>query len=179
MTINLIPPKIKKERASQRTYGSIVFGIVMLGLLIIVTTSIFLISNIVVNKEVADTQTRINDQEATIVKYKDLVNKINTTNDKLKILDSYDANKILWSIVLTNLASSTPEAVQLTNFTITQNGLKGSVNGAAATLRDTAKLREKMEDSKYFKNVSFTTSAYRDSTTDYSFTISFEIESIK
>lgn len=179
MTINLIPPKIKKARASQRTYSSIVFGIVMLGFLIIITTLIFLVSNMVLNRGITDTQAKINDQEATIVKYKDLVNKINATNDKLKILDSYDANKILWSIVLTNLASSTPETVQLTNFTITQNGLKGSLNGAAATLRDTAKLREKMEDSKYFKNVSFTTSAYRDSTTDYSFTISFEIESIK
>jgi len=178
MTINLIPPKFKKERAIKRTFGIVIFGFVALGLMVIAVTAIFLLSNVFAQNDIKNINMKIQDQQATILKYKELEDDINSTNGKLKKLDSLSSKKIFWSMVLTDLANSTPEKIQITNFSISQITAKGTLNGIAETRRDIAKFKEKLEASNYFKNVGFSASSYQEATNDYTYTMSLEIELI-
>ncbi|MCX6813640.1 MAG: PilN domain-containing protein [Candidatus Azambacteria bacterium] len=176
MTINLIPPELKKEKSSRKIghFASSISITIIIVLAIIFATmygqNYFLAQNI---KKIDQ---KIADQDITLKKYADLEQKINESNQKLEQLKKINNDKIAWSVIIKDLSGRTPSKVSIKTVTAGSDNYKISLTGSAETRRDIAKFKEKMEESKYFKNVTFSSSSLNEESNDYSFSISTELE---
>ena len=177
MTINLIPPKLKKEKEFRKTSGIfVVFLNIILIVLLIVTGTCFA-ANYYYKKDLNNIKDQINEQQLVLAKYKDLKVEVATVNSKLDIINNIDTTRVLWSNIVAELGRCTPTEVQINTFTSKDN--KITLTGSAATRRDIAKFKEKLESSKNFQNVVFTSSSLNETTNDYGFDLSCELEEIK
>ena len=177
MTINLIPPKLKQEKEFRKTSGIFfTFLNIILVVLMIVTGTCFA-ANYFYKKDLSKIRTEINDQKLVLSKYTDLKKEVSTINSKLDIINNIDVTRALWSNIVTELGRCTPTEVQVK--TLTSKNNKITLTGNAATRRDIAKFKEKLEASKNFKNVIFTSSSLNSETNDYGFDLNCELEEIK
>jgi Tfp pilus assembly protein PilN len=180
MTINLIPPKLKKERQLE-TYvkaGTSYLGLVLF-ILLLVSATIF-ISNQLTEYDIASTKTKIEATNEQIAKYKEVETSLNKINSKMEKISSQEENNVIWSKVAQELGNSTPIEVQVLSLTLKSDNRSINVSGMAKTRRDIAKMKEKMEDSGFFKNITFSSNSVYNSTQDlFSFTLNGELETIK
>lgn len=179
MTINLIPPQLKKEKQIKRVANLCLFALEMiLVVLIFVSIAIFL-ANYFCKKDISSVRARILDQEITIAKYKDLEDKTSETNQKLDKIDKAMKEKTIWSNIITDLANDTPQRLQIKTLSASKDTNKITLTGIAETRREIASFKEKLEKSNYFKNVTFYSSVYNNEGSNFSFNLSCELENYK
>ena len=177
MAINLIPPKLKKEKEFRKTTGIFFVFLNMILIVLIIVTTTCLMANYFYKKDLKNIKNQINEQNLTLSKYGDLKKEVKTVNTKLDIINNIDATRVLWSNIIAELGRCTPVEVQIKTLSSKDN--KISLTGTAATRRDIAKFKEKLESSKNFKNVIFTSSSLNEQSNDYGFDLNCEIEEIK
>ena len=179
MTINLIPPKIKKQRKAENILDRILsyFGIYLAFFCFLFVT--LYISETYIRNSIATTNKQIEEENRKIAEFKDTEESIKQINSKLKKIDSIENEKIYWSLLIDSIAKSSPENVQIKSITTSSESNTISISGYAVNRREIAKIKDKMEDSKYFKNVNFSTSNYDEAKNNFTFNISCTIEAIK
>ena len=179
MAINLIPPQLKKEKRLGKNLNLVFIGLSVVFLMLIITTGTIYSADFLVKKDLKDIENKVNEQIFTLSKYKDIEENVEIVNSKLEKIDSKYNDRILWSNILTELTNTTPENLQIKTLSVSSDNGNIALTGYAETRRDIAKLKEKMESSKYFKNVTFTTSVHKSDTNNFSYNLSSELEEIK
>lgn len=175
MTVNLLPPKIKQDKAKEhlaRITGTVMFLILAI---IIVSTGGIYSANFFAQKDLKSMKNKVSEQNQLLLRYKKTEDGINTINQKLKKIDSVNSQKIFWSDLLNELAKSTPIQIQIKTLSMSQDNKKLNLTGFAETRNDIAKFKEKLEKSQYFTNVTFTSSVHNETQSNYSFNISCDI----
>lgn len=177
MTINLIPPELKREKDFRKTAGIFYLFINIILVVLIIVTATCVTANYYYKKDLSEIKNQINEQKVTLSKFSDLKSEVSTVNLKLDIINNIDSTRIIWSNIIAELGRCTPIEVQIK--TLTSKDSKISITGNAATRRDIAKFKEKLESSKNFKNVIFTSSSLNQESNDYGFDLNCELEEIK
>lgn len=148
-------------------------------LLILLAISAFAyIQNYTLKNDLKNTQAKIDDRNGSLIKYMDLQKKIDTANSKLVLLKDISTDKYIWSVLIKDLAASTPTVVAIKSLSIGGDSKNVTLTGTAETRRDIAKFKEKLELSKYFKNVVFSSSSLNGEANDYNFSLTAELESV-
>ena len=179
MTINLIPPKLKKEKQYRKMIGvGFSFLSAILAVFLIVTAT-FVAANFYYKNDLARIKSKVSDQEQQLKKYSDLEKEVASINTKLGVINQIDLERPIWSNIIAEMAKSTPVAVQIRTLNASKDTKKISLTGTAATRRDIAKFKDKLESSKNFQNIIFASSSLDEKTNNYSFSITCELEEIK
>lgn len=178
MTINLIPPKLKKEKQYRKIIGIGFSFAMVVFLFLFITTGTLMAANYYYQSDLSKLKKQVDDQSQTIKKYTNLEKEVTSTNKKLEIINQIDSGRIIWSNIISEMAASTPTAVQIKQFS---SGAEGRITiiGVAETRRDIAKFKDKLESSKNFQNVVFDSSSLDQSLNNFSFNITCELEEIK
>jgi len=176
MTINLIPPQLKADKATRKINHYVSLILMMILLIVLAITAVIYLQNYTLKSDARDLETKINERKGSLVKYTDLQKKIDSANAKLALLKDINTDKYLWSVIIKDLGASTPTVVSIKSLTIGGDTKAISLTGTAETRRDIAKFKEKMEQSKYFQNVVFPSSSLNGEASDYSFSLTAELE---
>lgn len=176
MTVNLIPPKFKKEKELRKTVSFVFSFLILIFLILVVLACIIYTADLKSKSDLAKVQSRINDQEASLIKLADIEKKVETINSKFTKIEGADKKRVVWSNAIEDIASRTPTQMQIKSLTLNSDTNKISVTGAAATRSDIANFKDKMEQSKYFKNVTFFSSTENSEGQDFSFDLSCELK---
>lgn len=176
MTINLIPPKLKKEKEYKKIVGVCVSSLFVLFLVCLIVTATIMADNFFQSKDRISLNQKIDQQKRLIKTYSEIEAQINQTNQKLSNLDNLNNGRVLWSEVISELARSTPGAVQIKNLVSNAESKKLTMTGTAKERRDIAKFKEKLENSSAFTDVVFTSSSHNAETNDFSWSLSCELE---
>lgn len=179
MAINLLPPKFKKEKELARTTKTISAFLFAILLIVLILTGGILAALVSTKSDLNKTVEKIADLNTTLAKYKEIDDNIQNVNSKINKINGSNSKKIIWSNLITELAKCTPEKVEIKTLTLNQTNNKIDMTGYAETRSDIAKFKEKMSSSKYFKNVTFTTSTRDETKQNYSFSLSSELGDIK
>lgn len=179
MAINLLPPKFKQEKKVKKIAKVVsIFLTTVFIILLIVTISLW-IANHETKENIVKFDNKIAEQKNILLRYKETEENINAINLKLGKIETVDSNRILWSNLITELSKLTPSQVQIKTLTLDQQNKKVGLTGYAETRNDIARFKEKMSGSKYFKNVTFSSSTRDEEQSNFSFSISSEIGEIK
>lgn len=176
MVINLLPPKIKQEKKTKKMVNMIVLFLTVVFLILVILVGGVLAANFYTKNDLKKTEAKIADQNSLILRYKDIEDNINNINLKLAKISAASTQKILWSNVLIEISNDTPSMVQIKSVTLNQTGNKIDLSGYAETRSDIAKFKEKLENSKFFKNVTFSSSVHDQEQANFSFNISCELK---
>lgn len=179
MTINLLPPKLKKEKELKRFFNLAVISLSLIFIILLLFTGIIYSADLSTKNQISKTDSDILEQTVTLKKLSTTEQKVGVINSKLDKIGQIDSARVIWSNVIKDMANDTPQKVQIKTLSMNKETNKVELSGSAATRRDIAAFKDKIEESKYFKNVTFYTSSHSTETDSYSFNMSCELESIK
>lgn len=182
VNINLLPPELKLIRINAKRNASLVSVSLVIVLVFAVVGIIFrsFASTIKTNLDAAKTEVEKNN--INLDDYKDLQTLALSINDRSKTADEINKNRVFWSQVLQELAYSAPNDVQFENISAnTEKTPNFILQGNTTTEREIIKFKEKLENSPFFKNVSFKSSSLnkdqnQTENNKLSFTLEFDIE---
>jgi Tfp pilus assembly protein PilN len=176
MSINLIPPKlkeIKKEERILRLFGNFTFFYLVLFCFL---TGVLFLADSYIKKNIATVNSQIEIESAKEIKYKDTEKQVEEINAKLVNIKLVSDNRIVWSTILEELSKCTPAETQIKTLSSSIETGTISLTGYAASRRDIAKFKDKLESSNYFKNVNFTTSSYNQTENNYTYNLTADLE---
>lgn len=178
MTINLIPPKLKRQKELNTISSQIIFGLfVVLIMLGIMSGAVFIYNSSLI-KDIKRTDNNLTEQNKRLKNLKDIEALIKTANLKLDRIDEGSKSRITWSKIIVEISNFTPKGVQIKTMDLNQETNNAALSGIAITRKDIALFKEKLEKGG-FKNVTFTSSSYSQSTNDYTFSLSLSLEGKK
>lgn len=175
MTINLLPPQIKKEKQIAKALAQFSLVLAAILLLVSMTGAAFYAYNGYLDQFLRRTKDRIEEENTKIKTLKNVEESVKTINGKLSLLEAKENERLYFSSVLDRVSANTPKAIEIKSLNIIKESLGATITGSAISRTDIALMKEKMEASGYFKNVTFTSSTYTDATSSYSFSLTFEI----
>ena len=176
MTVNLIPPELKKKKkAREALFQAYLVASSIIAMLLIFSITLY-ISNQFFSSQIDQTEAKIIETEKIANNYKELETKIRQSNIKIDLLGKIDTDRILWSEVITELAAKTPPDVVINSLTLDKDSKSVNLSGTAQARKSIADMKEEMENSPVFKNVTFSSSSYNDQGSDFSFTLGAELE---
>ena len=176
MTVNLIPPKFKKEKEFNKTISFVFSFLAIIFLILVVVTCLIYVADLKSKNDLKAVQSRINDQGSSLVKLSDIEKKVGIINSKFTKIENASNKRVVWSIILEDIANRTPYKMQIKSLTLNSDTGEIAISGVAATRSDIANFKEKMDGSKYFKNVTFVTSTENTVDQDFSFDLSCELK---
>lgn len=179
MTINLLPPNLKKEKEYIKIFHALVVFFVSIFLILVLATASIFLADLEISSQSNKNNDELSNQEATLKKLEPVKSKVDIINSKLDKISQIDSTRAFWSNIIKDLANDTPQKVQIKTLSLDKTTNKIDFSGLALTRRDIAAFKEKLEASKYFMNVTFYTSSLDTQTENYSFNMSCELESIK
>ncbi len=179
MVINLLPPKFKQEKKIRKSVKTVSIFLLTIFIILLILTGGILAASYFTKEDLKKIDARIAEQEKILFRYKETEDEIKTVNTKLSKIESVNNNRVFWSILLIELSKLTPSQVQIKTLTMDQKNKKTTLTGFAETRNDIARFKEKMSSSKYFKNVTFSSSVHNEEQRNFSFNISAEIGEIK
>jgi Tfp pilus assembly protein PilN len=175
MSINLIPPRLKKQKGIDYISNQIIFGlIVILFMLGILSLALFTYDSSI-KADISKSESRLAEQDKRLKEFKDTENLIKTANQKLAKIDELLKEKTIWSEAIAKISKVTPKSVEIKTMDLNHDSSKVNISGIATTRKDIALFKEGLEKSS-FKNVTFTSSSYNQSTNDYTFSLTLELE---
>jgi Tfp pilus assembly protein PilN len=174
MAINLIPPKLKKQKELHYISSQIIFGLFVILVMIGIMAGALFVYDSFLTKDIARNNDNLADQTKRLKSFQDTKISIEDANTKLANVDSVLTDRITWSEIITKIASYTPKNVQIKTMELKKTANGGTISGLAVTRKDIALFKEKLETNG-FNNVTFTSSSYNSSTDDYTFSLSLEI----
>jgi Tfp pilus assembly protein PilN len=178
MSINLLPPQIKKEKETSRKFITVFGYSFFLLILLSATGGGIYLYNQKLDKKATDLNKKYDQFAAEDKQYDQTANEINIINQKLVKIDGVNKNRIVWSLILTNLARSTPSGVQIKTLDLSKDAKNASITGEAASRMEIARFKEKLENNDYFKNVVFSSSTVNERESNFTFNMTAELEKI-
>jgi len=178
MTINLVPPQSKRERRTKQLLrGFYLSAAIVFFYLLLIAVFIYL-TNFLIQSNIMSFDKKIDEKTAQVAKYKDLETAIRQTNFKLDSLKKSNAEKIIWSEIIQELSKSTPANVKINSLSMDKTTNSISLSGIAETRKDIADMKDELELSTLFTNVTFNSSIYSTEAKDYTFTIDAKLEGL-
>lgn len=178
MTINLIPPKLKTEKEIGYIFSQAIFGLTVIVIMLVIMSVALFLYSASLKSDIKKNDARMAQQEQNLKDYKDLESSIRAANNKLLKIETILPEKILWSEVLTRISSFTPKQVQIKTMELSKESNSATVSGIALTRKDIALFKERLEQNG-FKNVTFSSSSYNQSSDDYTFSLTLELGDTK
>ncbi len=178
MTINLIPPQSKKERRAKQTMAGFYISLTAILLFLLIISGLIYLTNSYVLSDLTGYDQKMTEKTEQISKYKNLESQIRQTNLKLDVLKKTDSDRIIWSEIFDELAGSTPTKVQISSLSTDKTTKKVSLSGTAETRKEIADMKDQLELSPIFKNVTFSSSTYNADKQTYSFSLDSELEGL-
>ncbi|MEI6498946.1 MAG: PilN domain-containing protein [bacterium] len=178
MTINLIPPQARKERRTKQLLSSLYFAASAILIFLVLISGLIFATNYFVLSDIQNLDKKISAKTDEAAKYKELETSIRQTNQKISIIKKTDAERIIWSEVISEIAASTPAKIKLNSLSLNKDTKTTSMSGTAETRKDIADMKDELENSILFKNVTFTSSAYNSANKNYTFTLDAEMEGV-
>jgi len=178
MAINLIPPKLKQQRALSLVSNQVIFGFSVILIMLGIMSGAIFTYNSSLAKDIRKTDASLTEQNKRLKSFKDTESLIKTANQKLDLINETSGERTLWSNIIVEISNFTPKEVQIKAMDLNQDTITAAVAGVATTRKDIAIFKEKLEKGG-FKNVTFTSSTYNQSTNDYTFSLSLGLEGKK
>lgn len=177
--INLLPPELKLKRLAARRNASLISICLVVVIVFTVLGIVFRSLESTVKADFDTIKSNVKQNNVNIDEYSDLKDLALSINDRSLAADEINNNRIFWSQVLQELAINTPSDVQIEN--LTTNSAKTPnfiLQGNTTTEREIIVFKEKLENSTFFKNVSFKSSSLgkQENSEKLSFTLEFDIE---
>lgn len=181
ININLLPPELKLKRIAAKRNASLIS-------ICLVIVIVFAILGIIARSLESTIKTNLSATKSDVEKgtgqldeYKDFQELALIINDRAKTADEIGKNRVLWSQSLQDLANSAPGDVQFENLTANiEKSPNFILQGNTTTEREIIKFKEKLENSVFFKNVTFKSSSLNEakegSPQKLKFTLEFDIE---
>lgn len=179
MTINLIPPKFKKEKERQKVISLVFSSVILISSMVLILSAIIYIANYFTEKNIDLVSKQIEAEDSKLQQFSGLLKKINSANAKLQKIDLINSDRVLWNNVIGELANDTPQKLKIKSLSLDKETQKITLAGVAETRRDIAQFKEKLEESNFFKSVTFYSSAYNTGENSYSFNLTAEMEKTK
>lgn len=160
ININLLPPEIKLK-IKQAKQSANVFSICLV-IIIVFAVSSFIISEVkksLLSPELETLKSQINNDNSKSNSLSDLEQKALFINDRSQLAKQINNQKPLWSQIIQELINSVPINVQLVSLASDISKAPNFIlQGSTISERDAIKFKEKLETSKFFKDVSFKSS---------------------
>ena len=157
ININLLPPEIKtKIRIKKQAANvfSICLVVVIVFVVIIVLFKAF--QETFFKSRLDGLQSEIQKASSDLASYKDLEKQAAFLNNRSQLATQIEKENPYWSVILPDLINSVPSNVQLTNLMVDLSKTPNFVLQAVTTNeREAIKFKEKLESSKFFKDVAF------------------------
>lgn len=167
IVINLLPPQIKQKIENAKRSASLVS--VALIVVIIIAVLAFLLwaaKSQYLEPTLAMTKSQIIKANNELVSYKKLEEAALFLNDRAKIASDIESKRPMWSQILRDLINSVPQTVQFTSLAGDLDKTPNFVlQGNTISEREIIKFKEKLENSAFFKDVAFKSSAAEKTTT--------------
>lgn len=179
MAINLLPPKIKQEKKIKKIISLVSLFLIGIFIILLITIGGIFAADAYSKNDIGKIDQKIADQNSLLLRYKDTENTIKNINAKLQSIAAADPERTLWSNVLIEISNDTPTMIQIRTLTLNKTGNKIDISGYAETRSDIAKFKEKLENSKYFQNATFTSSVHNEEQGNFSYNISCELKDVK
>jgi Tfp pilus assembly protein PilN len=184
VNINLLPPE-NKLKIKQAKQSANIFSICLVAVIILVVLGFILktLKNDLLGPDLENIQKQIEAQKTELSSYNELENQALLVNDRGKLSSQIESQKASWSQILQDLINDVPTNVQVT--TLTADLAKSPnfvLQGTTDSDRDAIKFKDKLENSAFFKDVSFKSSSTAQNQTPgsssqkLSFTLEFNLE---
>lgn len=160
ININLLSPELKAKRIKNKKNASLVsicFVVIIIFIVLGIVAKSFE-STIKTNLETSKSNLEKNNVLAE--KDKNIQNQVIFINDRWQSTKEIGESRVIWSQMLQDLMSRVPLDVQLENLTAnTEKTPNFILQGNTVNEREIIKFKEKLENSAFFKNVSFKSSS--------------------
>lgn len=182
ININLLPHDIK-QKVKKSKHSANIFSIC---LIIVITLSVGAILLNTYKKDLLQSQLESYKQDIaknnkSLENFADLQKKALFLNDRVKLAASIENIRPSWSLIVQDLINSVPSNVRFVSLTADLSKSPNFVlQGAAFSERDAIKFKDKLESSKYFKDVAFKSAAAstsKENTSELNFSLEFNLES--
>ena len=157
ININLLPPEIK-AKIKQKKQAANVFSICLVIVIIVIVISVLFRSfqETIFKSRLDGLQSEITKANSDLGNYKDLEKETAFLNNRSVLSTQIEKDNPYWSVILPDLISSVPSDVQVTSLTVDLGKTPNFVLAATTVNeREAIKFKEKLENSKYFKDVAF------------------------
>lgn len=175
MSINLLPPQVKKGKKLQSAFREAYFGFIAIFILLAALVLAFYVYNLIVLNGSRSFENKIADLNSQMPQFKETENKIIEINAKLSKIDAIATQRTLWSDILNKISSATPKNTRIKNLSLNGDNNTILLTGTVLSRKEVAQMKEKLESLGDFKNVTFSSSSYNQASNDYSFSLSFEL----
>lgn len=188
ININLLPPEIKAKINRKKQAANIFSICLVVVIIIIVVSAIFNVFQETIFKSRLDgLQNDIKKSESDLANYKDIEKQAAFLNNRSQLATQIEQDKPNWSVILLDLINSVPSNVKTDSLSVDLTKTPNFVLEAVTTNeREAIKFKEKLESSKFFKDVAFksasiTTSdqANPDAPEQLNFNLEFNLEEKK
>lgn len=160
-TINLLPPEIKsKINQSKKTANVFSICLVLILFTILIAFGLYELKKDYLTVLLQNTQADIASVNSSLSKYDKLEQEALFINNRVKLAQTVESKRPLWSAIVQGMLNSVPTDVQFTSLTCDTSKKPNFVLQASTTSeREVIKFRDKLESSYYFKDVAFKSSA--------------------
>ena len=170
-TINLIPPRIKKELQLKQILNVIMVSLVAFLAMTVISYGAFLATNYFLSDELSEVSAQLSEQEVKIKNLESLEVDVGTINSKLEKISTLRSESIVWSEFLDIFVASVPEKVQIESMQIDNKAKTVSISGRAQTRRDIVKLEATLNTIEQLSEISFSASVYNAEDDLYTFSM--------
>lgn len=176
MSINLLPPQLKKEKKLKLIFNQTFFSIFSILIMYLVAIAAFYTYDSYLKSRQKAIESKNSALNQELPSLHDTENVIKDINSRLSKIDDIFSQNDKTSELLSSIGQNTPANVQIKSLSINKSAKTVSLSGTAESRKDIALMKEKLETTSYFQNVIFSTSSYNQSTNDYTFSLSFELK---
>ena len=170
-TINLIPPRIKKEqrlRQISKVVFSFFFALLLMSVL--VYGAIFM-ANYYTLEELNSEKGELAEYEVKTKKLEPLEKDVALINSRLNKISELRKNSILWSEFLEIFNNSIPTELNIDSLSVDYQAKTINMAGSAETRREIVKLETKLNTMESLSEVGFSSSTYDETDLNYKFSM--------
>lgn len=184
ININLLPPELKLKRIEAKRNASLIsiclVCIIFVAILGIIARSL----ESTFEANLNTTRENIEKSNEKIEQYQNLQDLALLINDRWQTALEINQDRVYWSQVIQDLINSVPVNIQFENLNIkVEKNPNFVLQGNTTTEREIIKFKEKLEESVFFKNVTFKSSSLakdqEEEKEKITFTLEFDLENKK
>ena len=161
ININLLPPEIKLKIKKGRQSANI-FAICLVVIVVLVVVGVILSSlkSAILQPQFETTKTQIDKANSDLENFNKLEAQALFINDRAKIAKTLEEKRPVWSQILQDMINSVPQDVQFVSLAVDLDKSPNFVlQGNTTSERQVILFKDKLENSKFFKDVTFKSSS--------------------
>lgn len=175
MKLNLLPPESKKRLIAHKINKIIASFLTLVFLVTLALSALLFINQKTLNISLEDLNKKIQDQKTKNNNYQTIESEMKEVFKISDSLKSLEQKRTLWSVILSDLIIDTPLTLKLTGFENKEGG-KLIIKGEANNLRTIMLFKEKLEQSKYYKQAELESATAIEGSNSMSFILNVQVE---